>query len=46
MQTLSKVKNIDFKDQTKKKFIEEQIPDINVAELFKVKKKEKKEDEL
>lgn len=46
MKTLNKVKKTDFKDQNTKKYIEKQIPDINVEDIFKPKHIENKEEEL
>ena len=43
---LFKLRNPNFKDKKTKEFVNEQIPDINVEELFKKKSPEKKDEEI
>ncbi len=43
--TLGKLRNADFQDKNTKHFVKDAVPDIDVSELFKPKKPEKKEGE-
>ena len=46
MKTLNKVRKTDFADQNTKNYIKEQIPDIDISDIFRPKKVEKKEEDL
>jgi hypothetical protein len=40
------IRNTDFKDQRVKNYIKETVPDIDVSDIFRPKKEEKKEEDL